>query len=312
MTRVLVVDDELQLRSALEAALTREGYDVVTVAGGQEGIELAATAAPDLMVLDLTMPGLNGLDVIGRLRPWFTAPILVLSGVTETQLKAAALDAGADDYLQKPFGLDELQARLRALVRRAANVEQTDATFRFEGGLRIDLAAKTALVGGREVRLTPTEWRLLRELVSQPGLLLTHTYLLSRVWDTRHGEETRDALRVHVRALRAKLGDDARSPRFIRTESGSGYRWVGVPEGVVAPPEMGPGVESGVDGRETVHELANAVTALRMAVQLVSRTRPSDTAPTLAAAYDRLEDLSGRVAELVIRLGAGPGEETGK
>jgi two-component system KDP operon response regulator KdpE len=320
VSRVLVVDDEPQLTAALESALGREGYDVVVAHDGVTAVELAATSAPDLLVLDLGLPGLPGLEVIGRVRPWLSAPILVLSGASQTRQKAEALDAGADDYLQKPFGLDELLARLRALGRRRT----TDAApqlLRY-AGLEVDLAANRVVVQGEEVRLTPTEWRLLRQLVSHPDRLMTHGWLLQQVWDNSYGDETREALRTHVRTLRAKIGDDARAPRFIRTDSGSGYRWIAVPladdaDGAdpsvaVAPPAADPALEASGDR----HELANAVTALRMAVQLLVRS-PDELPDGVRAAHQRLDELSWRVSDLVAATdgdgnGNGDGEVGGE
>ena len=305
MSSVLVVDDEPQLTAALASALGREGYDVVVAHDGVQAVELAATSAPDLVVLDLGLPGLPGLEVISRVRPWLGAPILVLSAASQTRQKAEALDAGADDYLQKPFGLDELLARLRALGRRRGG-EGTSQVLHFEG-LEIDLAASRVLAGGQEVRLTPTEWRLLRQLATHPERLMTHGWLLEQVWDHSYGDETREALRTHVRTLRAKIGDDARSPRYIRTDSGSGYRWIAPVVDPDAPAVEPAGAGAGpadddeparLGQQDHAHELANAVTALRMAVQLLVRA-PEPVAEATRAAYERLDEMSRRVADLV-------------
>jgi two-component system, OmpR family, KDP operon response regulator KdpE len=302
VSSVLVVDDEPQLTAALASALGREGYDVVVAHDGVQAVELAATSAPDLVVLDLGLPGLPGLEVISRVRPWLAAPILVLSAASQTRQKAEALDAGADDYLQKPFGLDELLARLRALGRRRGS-EGTSQVLHFEG-LEIDLAASRVLAGGREVRLTPTEWRLLRQLATHPERLMTHGWLLEQVWDHSYGDETREALRTHVRTLRAKIGDDARSPRYIRTDSGSGYRWIAPavdPDAPAAEPadtDTTPSAAPDPSLQDHAHELANAVTALRMAVQLLVRA-PEPVSEATRAAYERLDEMSRRVADLV-------------
>lgn len=302
MSSVLVVDDEPQLTAALASALGREGYDVVVAHDGVQAVELAATSAPDLVVLDLGLPGLPGLEVISRVRPWLAAPILVLSAASQTRQKAEALDAGADDYLQKPFGLDELLARLRALGRRRGS-EGTSQVLHFEG-LEIDLAASRVLAGGGEVRLTPTEWRLLRQLATHPERLMTHGWLLEQVWDHSYGDETREALRTHVRTLRAKIGDDARSPRYIRTDSGSGYRWIAPPVDPDAPAAEPAELGAATDApshpglQDHAHELANAVTALRMAVQLLVRA-PEPVSEATRSAYERLDEMSRRVADLV-------------
>jgi len=322
VTRVLVVDDEPQVTHALSRALTREGYDVLVAADGERAVDLAATSEPHLMIVDLSLPGLNGLEVIKRVRSWSQCPILVLSGVTQELAKVQALDAGADDYLQKPFGLDELHARLRALERRASPAEEGSGRREFVG-LSVNLVARTVEVAGVEARLTPTEWRLLEELVTHPEQLLTHRWLLQRVWDSTHGDETRDALRAHLRSLRAKLGDSAHAPRFIRTESGAGYRWVGVqsvPENVL--PEWGEAVEgeqtaaelAGVATRELVHELNNALTAMRMAVQLMRMSdgeSSEESTAMRASVLERLDGLARRISLLAVALESRAGDHLG-
>lgn len=325
MTRVLVVDDEPQVTHALSRALSREGYDVLVADDGERAVDLAATSEPHLMIVDLSLPGLNGLEVIKRVRSWSQCPILVLSGVTQELAKVQALDAGADDYLQKPFGLDELHARLRALERRAAPAEESSGRHEFVG-LSVNLVTRTLEVEGAEARLTPTEWRLLEELVTHTEQLLTHRWLLQRVWDSSHGDETRDALRAHVRSLRAKIGDDAHAPRFIRTESGAGYRWVGVPstsESVL--PEWSEPVDgeqdvadlAGVGTRDLVHELNNALTAMRMAVQLMRMPdgeAPEESAAMRASVLERLDGLARRISHVAVALEsrvAGPEGEQG-
>lgn len=332
MTRVLVVDDEPQVARALSTALKRAGYDVIVASDGEHGVELAASAEPHLVILDMSMPGLDGLEVIKRVRPWLTAPILVLSGVTQEKHKVQALDAGADDYLQKPFGLDELHARLRALERRAA-ATLTSSDILTYAGLRIEVSARRVHVEGQEVRLTPTEWRLLEELAVHPEQLLTHRALLERVWDSAHGEETRDALRAHMRALRAKIGDDARAPRFIRTESGAGYRWIAPTYDAAAASQASGGQATGepvetatadseelaaassapeppealeqLSTHDLVHDLNNALTAMRMAVQLMRRPAPGTTTTgsgDRATVLERLDDLSSRISGLAVAL----------
>ncbi len=316
MARVLVVDDEVQLTYALRTALTREGYDVVVAHDGEQGAELAAVAAPDLVVLDLGLPDVDGVELTRRLRTWMKAPVLILSGATEERLRVQALDAGADDFLQKPFGIDELTARLRALARRTAPVEEVTGTHRFPG-LEVDLVARTLRRRDEEVRLTPTEWRLLELFLTHRDRLLTHQWLLHRAWDSSHGDETREALRAHIRSLRAKIGDDASAPRFVRTESGAGYRWIAQPgdvDGVLEEPAGPEEPLENVNGqalsemtdREIAHELNNALTALRMAVHLVKPrlgVELTDGAKkAVAAATARMDGLVARVTALVIEL----------
>ncbi|GBC87298.1 Transcriptional regulatory protein KdpE [bacterium HR12] len=225
MTRVLVVDDEPQIRRALRASLPTHGYEVVTAGTGEEAVTLAVDAAPDLVLLDLGLPDLDGTEVIRRIRAFSDVPIIVLSVRDRQSDKVEALDAGADDYVTKPFGMEELLARLRATLRRAQPGETAPAVQRF-GALEVDLARRLVRLGGRIVHLTRTEYALLEAFVTNPGKLLTHQWLLQRVWGRGYGEE-REYLRVYVRALRKKLGDDAAAPALILTEPGVGYRWIG-------------------------------------------------------------------------------------
>jgi len=224
MARLLVVDDEAQIVTALTRGLEREGYDVEASRNGLDAVALTAAGSPDLIVLDLNLPDIDGIEVLRRVRSWSSVPVLVLSGDGEEQRKIAALDEGADDYLEKPFGLGELRARVRALLRRAGAAP--DSATVSSDGLEVDLALKAVTVDGSTVRLTPTEWRLLQLFVAQPGKLLTHQYLIGRIWGSSHGDETLQTLRAHLRSLRRKLGDDSKEPRFIRTETRIGYRWV--------------------------------------------------------------------------------------
>lgn len=279
-TRVLVVDDDAPLRRALQQTLARAEYDVLTAEGRSEAFQQAAIADPAVVVLDLGLPDGDGVDLLRELRSWSDVPVLVLTGSTDPQRMLAAFEAGADDFLRKPFGLEELLARLRALLRRPRSAEAEIAVKEF-AGLRIDLTARIVERDGAAVHLTPTEWRILAALVSNPGKLLTHRWLLSEVWDDGYGEETRAALRTHVRTLRTKLRDDATAPRFVATESGAGYRWIAepvtraVPEarrapGAVVGPE--PGAEppmSTAHAADLVHDVNNALTAARLAVSLV-------------------------------------------
>ncbi len=227
MTRVLIVDDEPQIRRALRTSLQAHGYEVETAATGREGVERAADAGPDLLLLDLGLPDMDGTEVIRRLRSFSEVPVIVLSVRDQQGDKVAALDAGADDYVTKPFGMEELLARLRATLRRAQPEEPAPPVQRF-GELEIDLAKRLVTLGGRSLHLTPTEYALLEALVTNPGKLLTHQWLLRRVWGQGYGRESH-YLRVYVRALRKKLGDDAAAPALILTEPGVGYRWIGTP-----------------------------------------------------------------------------------
>ena len=227
MTTVLVVDDEPQIRRAMRTSLDAHGYEVRTVGTGEEAVVSAAEQGLDLMLLDLGLPDLDGTDVIRRVRSFSDVPIIVLSVRDRQADKVAALDAGADDYVSKPFGMEELLARLRAALRRRAGADEPQPTLTF-GELTVDLARSLVMLRGGRVHLTRTEYALLEALVSEPGKLLTHRWLLRRVWGPGYAEETH-YLRVYVRALRRKLGDDAAAPRLILTEPGVGYRWIAEP-----------------------------------------------------------------------------------
>ncbi len=225
--RVLVVDDEPQIRRALRTSLEAHGYAVETVGTGDEGVVVAAGQHPELILLDLGLPDMDGTEVIRRVRAFSDVPIIVLS-VRESQTdKVAALDAGADDYVTKPFGMEELLARSRAALRRRGAEEPAVPVLTFDG-LQVDLARRLVTCDGEPVHLTPTEYGLLEALVTNPGKLLTHQWLLRRVWGQGYGTET-TYLRTYIRALRKKLGDDASSPELIVTEPGVGYRWVAEP-----------------------------------------------------------------------------------
>ena len=224
MTRILVVDDEPQIRRALRTSLSAHGYEVETAGNGEEALVVAADTAPDLVFLDLGLPDLDGTEVIRRLRSFSDVPVIVLSVRDQQADKVAALDVGADDYVTKPFGMEELLARLRATLRRSHGEEPGAPVLRF-GELEVDLARRLVSLGGEQVHLTPTEYGLLEALVANPGKLLTHQWLLRKVWGQGYGQESH-YLRVYVRALRSKLGDDAAAPALILTEPGVGYRWI--------------------------------------------------------------------------------------
>jgi len=225
VTNVLVVDDEPQIRRALRTSLEAHGYEVQTASNGEEAIVAAAEAAPDLVFLDLGLPDLDGTDVIRRVRTFSAVPVIVLSVRDRQADKVAALDAGADDYVTKPFGMEEVLARLRAALRRGPADPSEPATLVF-GSLIVDLGKRLVTLEGERVHLTKTEYALLEALVTNPGKLLTHQWLLRRVWGPGYANESH-YLRVYVRAIRRKLGDAASSPRLVLTEPGVGYRWIG-------------------------------------------------------------------------------------
>jgi two-component system, OmpR family, KDP operon response regulator KdpE len=223
MTRVLVVDDDTQLLRALRITLTARGYEVVAVADATAALAAASRTPPDLVILDLGLPDLDGVAVIEGLRGWCTAPIIVLSARHGEPAKVDALDAGADDYVTKPFGMAELLARMRASLRRAAPATATAVVT--TAAFTADLADKrvTTPTGG-EVRLTPTEWHLLEVLIREPGRLVTQRQLLQQVWGPGYETET-NYLRVHLANLRRKLEPDPGRPRYLITEPGIGYRF---------------------------------------------------------------------------------------
>jgi two-component system, OmpR family, KDP operon response regulator KdpE len=222
MSRILVVDDEPQIVRALAINLRARGYEVFAARDGGAALHLAAAHPPDVVILDLGLPDLDGVDVITGLRGWTTVPILVLSGRSDSTEKVDALDAGADDYVTKPFGMDELMARLRAMLRRNTSVEATPAVE--FGDVRVDLAATRVTLRGEEVGLTPTEWHLLEALVRHPGKLLSQRHLLIQVWGPGY-ETAQGNLRLYMAQLRRKLEPDPSRPQYFRTEPGMGYRF---------------------------------------------------------------------------------------
>ncbi|MDP9347329.1 MAG: response regulator [Actinomycetota bacterium] len=224
MTQVLVVDDEPGLRRALAINLRARAYDVDVAASGAEALEAATRRPPDIVVLDLGLPDMDGVDVIEGLRGWSRAPIIVLSARTGQQDKVLALDAGADDYVTKPFGMDELLARLRAALRR--NPTAADAPVVETESFTIDLAAKRAAgPDDRKIHLTPTEWHLLEVLLRHEGKLVSQRQLLQEVWGPQYETETH-YLRVYMGQLRRKLEPEPTRPRHLLTEPGMGYRFV--------------------------------------------------------------------------------------
>jgi two-component system KDP operon response regulator KdpE len=220
--RVLVVDDEPQILRGLTTMLRGAGYDVTTAENGADALAQAAANPPEAVILDLVLPDARGTDVARELRSWSEAPIILLSAVDEEREKVAALDAGADDYVTKPFGVDELLARLRAALRR---VGEPSAPVIEIGGLRIDVANRDVRLDGERLKLTPHEFDLLRVLAQNQGKLLTHRMLLREVWGPSYQVEAH-YLHVYVSHLRRKIEPDPQSPRYLLTEPGAGYRLV--------------------------------------------------------------------------------------
>lgn len=223
---ILVIEDEPPIRRFLRASLGAEGYRLAEAGTGQQGLSMAATQPPDLVLLDLGLPDMDGLQIIEELRGWSQMPILILSARDQEEDKVIALDRGADDYLSKPFGVDELLARIRVALRHQARIsgQPTGAMARFSvGDLTVDLEARRVFVRGQEVHLTPIEYRLLATFVQHAGKVLTHRFLLKEVWGPGHIEETH-YLRVFTANLRRKLEADPARPRYLLTEQGVGYR----------------------------------------------------------------------------------------
>ena len=225
MSRVLVVDDDAQIRRALRINLAARGYEVFTAADGASALHVAAEEHPDAVVLDLGLPDLDGTDVIAGLRGWTNVPIIVLSARTDAADKVDSLDAGADDYVTKPFGMAELLARLRAALRRAQSSHVDGDPIVATETFTVDLSAKRVTRDGAEVHLTPTEWGILEQLVRNQGKLVAQQQLLREVWGPAYTKET-NYLRVYLAQLRRKLEADPAHPRHLITEAGMGYRFM--------------------------------------------------------------------------------------
>jgi len=221
MTRILVVDDEPQIVRALSINLRARGYDVVTAADGKAALAAASYHPPDLILPDLGLPDLDGMEVIGGLRGWTAAPIIVLSGRADSRDKIDALDAGADDYVTKPFSIGELLARLRAAERRNAPTDDAQVML---GPLTVDLSTRQITGGEDSIKLTPTEWKVLDILLRNPGKLISQRQLLTEVWGPSYVRETH-YLRLYLARLRRKLEPDPSRPRYLLTEPGMGYRF---------------------------------------------------------------------------------------
>ncbi|MCC7045510.1 MAG: response regulator [Alphaproteobacteria bacterium] len=220
--RLLVVDDEPQIRRFLKTSLSVHGYDVIEAESGNAALRMATMAKPDVLILDLGLPDMDGGEIIMRVREWSKMPIVVLSARGDEAAKVAALDQGADDYVTKPFGMNELLARLRAALRHRLQEQGAEPVFTL-GSLRIDLARRVVTRDGQEVKLSPREYDLLRQLVIHAGKVLTHRHLLREVWGPAHTQDTQ-YLRVYVGQLRHKLEADPTRPQCILTEPGVGYR----------------------------------------------------------------------------------------
>jgi two-component system KDP operon response regulator KdpE len=222
---VLVIDDEPQILRALKTILTAKQFHVTTAGRGEEGLALAAAQPPDVIILDLSLPDMDGFEVCARLREWTQVPIIVLSVRDSERDKVAALDKGADDYLTKPFGIEELLARIRVALRHSIQTQGSQKTIIGAGPISIDLANHLVLRDGEEVKLTATEFKLLAYLAANAGRVLTHQAILSHVWDPADADHI-EYLRVYMRQLRKKLEDDPEQPQYLLTEPGVGYRFV--------------------------------------------------------------------------------------
>lgn len=221
--RILIIDDEPQMRRLLKVALTAHGYETRETETGQEGINQAAVFRPDLIILDLSLPDIDGIEVVRRLRGWSRAPVIILSVREQENDKITALDAGADDYVTKPFSMGELLARIRTALRHTTG-DRDEPVLAF-GSLAIDIPRRQVMVDEQEIKLTPTEYELLRTLAVNAGRVLTHRQLMRAVWGPSYELET-NYLRVYVRQLRHKIEPDPSRPRHIVTEPGVGYRFI--------------------------------------------------------------------------------------
>jgi two-component system KDP operon response regulator KdpE len=222
---LLVIDDELQIQRAIRTILSEKGFKVTVASRGEEGLTLAAAQQPDIIILDLGLPDMDGVEVCRRLREWTQTPIIILSVRDSERDKVAALDKGADDYLTKPFGIEELLARVRVALRHAGSRQEPQNKLVRAGDLSIDLTWHIVKRGEEEVKLTATEYKLLSYLATNHGRVLTHQNILTNVWDAADADHT-EYLRVYVRQLRKKLEEDPENPQHILTEPGIGYRFI--------------------------------------------------------------------------------------
>jgi two-component system KDP operon response regulator KdpE len=232
-SRVLVIDDDPQILRAVRTNLAGRGYEVTTAPNGETAVDILSKEPIDLVILDLSLPGIDGHEVIRRVRAFSEVPVLILSVREAQDDKITALDAGADDFVTKPFDMGELLARMRALERRTGGTDRGAAVLRY-GPLEIDLARQLVRKNGEQVQLSPTEYRLLEAMATNPGKLLTHRWLLQRVWGPAYDGATH-YVRIYVQYVRRKLGDDPGRPRYILTEPGLGYRWKPEPDSDYPP-----------------------------------------------------------------------------
>ena len=222
IARIMIVDDEPQIRRFVRASLTAHGYEVIEAGDAAEAMRKATVDKPDVIVLDLGLPDIEGVEVLRRIREWSAVPVIVLTVRNREEDKIEALDRGADDYVTKPFGMGELMARIRAALRRRLQESGAEPVFR-SGGLTVDLVQRVVTLGGKELRLSPREYDLLSLLVRHAGRVVTHQQILREIWGPAHVKETQ-YLRVYIGQLRQKLGDEPSEPSYIITEPGVGYR----------------------------------------------------------------------------------------
>lgn len=222
--RILIIEDEPQIRKLLKVSLNAHGYDLEEAANGKDGVNRAATFKPDLLIIDLGLPDIDGKEVVKQIREWSETPIIILTARDQEQEKIEALDSGADDYITKPFGVGELLARMRVCLRRAATVEQQPVLAC--GGLVVDLQQRRVTVEGDEVKLTPTEYEIIKMMMQHAGKVITHKQLLKAVWGNAYQQDTH-YIRVYIAQLRRKIEQNPTQPRYIITESGVGYRLMG-------------------------------------------------------------------------------------
>lgn len=222
--RILIIEDELQIRKLLKVSLNAHGYDLEEAANGKDGVTRAATFKPDLLIIDLGLPDIDGKEVVKQIREWSETPIIILTARDQEQEKIEALDSGADDYMTKPFGVGELLARMRVCLRRAATIEQQPVLVC--GGLVVDLQQRRVTVEGDEVKLTPTEYEIIKMMMQHAGKVITHKQLLKAVWGNAYQQDTH-YIRVYIGQLRRKIEQNPTQPRYIITESGVGYRLMG-------------------------------------------------------------------------------------
>ncbi|QJW46807.1 response regulator transcription factor [bacterium BFN5] len=223
-TRILIIEDEPQIRKLLKVSLNAHGYDLEEAANGKDGVNRAATFKPDLLIIDLGLPDIDGKEVVKQIREWSETPIIILTARDQEQEKIEALDSGADDYMTKPFGVGELLARMRVCLRRAASIEQQPVLVC--GDLVVDLQQRRVTVEGAEVKLTPTEYEIIKMMMQHAGKVITHKQLLKAVWGNAYQQDTH-YIRVYIAQLRRKIEKNSTQPRYIITESGVGYRLMG-------------------------------------------------------------------------------------